>query len=182
MRAGSDGLVSPHPLSATLPSLYLDDFFAQQLCESGDDVLAPIFATLDCFPAYLDPGTTAEDMLDWLAGWIGLTIDGHVAAERKRQLIAAGAMLLPWRGTARGIREAVSAVFAEETQLVESGCVTASITPDSEPGGDPVPGLLVRIITDQPDSIDRRRLDAVVELAKPAHVPHRVEVVARTGH
>jgi phage tail-like protein len=154
-------------------------FFAQQLCEAFDDVLAPIFATLDCFPAYLDPGTTPEDMLDWLAGWIGLTIEGHHDADRKRELIAAGAALLPWRGTVRGVREAVSAAFNAETEIVESGGVTWSIRPDSEPGGGPVPSLLVRIITDDPESIDRRRLDAITEAVKPAHIPHRVEVVAR---
>jgi phage tail-like protein len=159
--------------------LYSGDFFAQQLCESCDDVLAAVFATLDCFPAYLDPGTTAEDMLDWLAGWIGLTIDGHVPVVRKRQLIVAGAALMPWRGTARGVREAVTAAFGEETQVIESGSATGSTTADSEPGGGAVPALLVRVIADHPDGIDRRRLDAVVELAKPAHVPHRVEVVGR---
>ena len=179
MRDRGTGLVSPRPLGDTLPALYLGDFFAQQLCESCDDVLAPIFATLDCFPAYLDAGTTAEDMLDWLASWIGLTIGGHVPAARKRQLIVAGAALMPWRGTVRGVREAVSAAFGEETQVIESGSATWSTTADSEPGGSAVPALLVRVITEHPDGIDRRRLDAVVELAKPAHVPHRVEVVGR---
>jgi hypothetical protein len=65
--------------------------------------------------------------------------------------------------------------------VVESGCATWSTTADSEPGGGAVPALQVRVITDHPDGIDRRRLDAVVELAKPAHVPHRVEVVGRSG-
>jgi phage tail-like protein len=179
MRDRGEGLVSPCPLGDTLPALYLSDFFAQQLCASFDDVLAPIFATLDCLAAYLDPGTTAEDMLDWLAGWIGLTIDGHVDAARKRQLIAAGAALLPWRGTARGVREAVSAAFDSQTEIVESGAVTWSTGPDTKPGGGPVPALLVRIITNDRGAIDPRRLDAVVQAVKPAHVPHRVEVVGR---
>ncbi|MET0994026.1 MAG: hypothetical protein ABWY20_08060, partial [Mycobacterium sp.] len=30
---------------------------------------------------------------------------------------------------------------------------------------------------DDADDIDRRSLDAVVEAAKPAHIPHRVEVI-----
>lgn len=179
MRDRGEGLVSPCPLGDTLPALYLSDFFAQQLCASFDDVLAPIFATLDCLPAYLDPGTTAEDILDWLAGWIGLTIDGHLDAARKRQLIAAGAALLPWRGTARGVREAVSAAFDSQTEIVESGAVTWSTGPDTKPDGGPAPALLVRIITDDPHAIDRRRLDAVVQAVKPAHVPHRVEVIGR---
>ena len=42
---------SPHPLGATLPALYLDDVFAQNLCASLDEVLAPVIGVLDCFPA-----------------------------------------------------------------------------------------------------------------------------------
>ena len=57
-------LLSPRPLGETLPSVYLTDFFAQQLCAAFDELLAPIFATLDCFPAFLDPSTTPKDMLD----------------------------------------------------------------------------------------------------------------------
>jgi phage tail-like protein len=172
-------LLSPHPLGETLPSVYLTDFFAQRLCATFDDLLAPVFATLDCFPAYLDPGTTPEDMLDWLAGWIGLTFDAHIDAARKRELIAVGAALLPWRGTVAGVREAVVAAFNAETEIIESGGVQWSTRPNSDAGGAPVQALLVRIVTDDPDSIDLRRLDDVVEAVKPAHVSHRVEAVRR---
>ena len=93
----SAGLATPHPLGSTLPPLYHSDDFAQQLCAAFDDVLAPIFAILDCFPAYLDAGTAPEDMLDWLAGWIGLTLTDQGGAARKRDSIAIGAAVLPER-------------------------------------------------------------------------------------
>jgi phage tail-like protein len=179
--SGED-LISPRPLADTLPAVYYGDTLTQQLCEAFDDALGPIFATLDCLPAYLDPRTTAEDMLDWLANWIGLTMDGHEDAARKRELIVTGASIMPWRGTARSIRHAVSAMFNEETQVIESGSVNAP--PDSETeggGGGPAYSLLVRIITDDPDTVDRRRLYEVVDAAKPAHVPHRIEVLKRVA-
>ncbi|OBJ40579.1 phage tail protein [Mycolicibacterium mucogenicum] len=172
------GLATPHPLGSTLPALYLGDDFAQQLCAAFDDVLAPIFAILDCFPAYLDAGTAPEDMLDWLAGWIGLTLDNEGGAARKRASIAMGAAVLAERGTARSVREAVRAAFNVETDVVESGATSWSTSPDSEPAGEEVPDLLVVIVTGEPDSIDRRRLDEVIRSAKPAHVPHRIEIVA----
>lgn len=171
------GLATPHPLGDTLPALYLGDDFAQQLCAAFDDVLAPIFAILDCFPAYLDAGTAPEDMLDWLAGWIGLTLDNQGGATRKRASIAIGAAVLPLRGTARSIREAVRTAFNVETEIIESGATSWSTNPDSAPAGEEVPDLLVVIVTDEPDSIDRRRLDEVIRAAKPAHVPHRIEIV-----
>ena len=179
MRNRPDGVCSPLPLIDTMPSVYRGDPLAQQLGAAFDDVLAPIFGTLDCLPAYLDPKTAPEDMLDWLAGWIGLTIGGHETATRKRELITAGASILPWRGTVRSVHEAVVAAFNRETEVIEAGAATCSTEPDSEPGGQPVPTLVVRVFTDDADDIDRRSLDAVVEAAKPAHIPHRVEVITR---
>lgn len=178
MTAPSAGLATPHPLGSTLPPLYHSDDFAQQLCAAFDDVLAPVFAILDCFPAYLDAGTAPEDMLDWLAGWIGLTLTDQGGAARKRASIAIGAAVLPERGTARSIREAVRAAFNLETEIVESGATSWSTTADSAPPGEDAPDLLVLVVTDEPDAIDRRRLDEVVRSAKPAHMPHRIEVVA----
>lgn len=179
MRGTVDGLDTPRPLLETMPSVYWSDFLAERMCASFDDVLAPIFATLDCFPAYLDPRTTPGDMLEWLAGWIGLTVAGHDDQARRRERIVTGAALLPWRGTARSVKEAVTAAFNRETDVIESGATTCSTQPDSEPGGRSRPILVVRVTVDENDDIDRRSLDALVDAVKPAHIPHRVEVITR---
>lgn len=163
MRGTVDGLGTPRPLLRTMPSVYWSDFLAERMCASFDDVLAPIFATLDCFPAYLDPRTTPQDMLGWLAGWIGLTVGGIDDPARMRDRIVTGATLLPWRGTARSIKDAVAAAFDCETEVVES-------TPWV---------LVVRVVVDDTDDVDRRSVDALVDAVKPAHLPHRVEIVAR---
>jgi len=182
MRARPCDLLSPLPLVDTMPAVYRGDPMTQLLCAAFDEQLAPVFATLDSLTAYLDPGTTPEDMLDWLAAWIGLTFDGHIDTQRKRELIATGAAILPWRGTVKSIRAAVNSVFNQEVEIIESGGVTASTEPDTTPESDVTPMLLVRLITDAPDGVDQRRLDAIVEAVKPAHLPHRVEVVARGDH
>jgi phage tail-like protein len=182
MRGRPCDLLSPLPLVDTMPAVYRGDPMTQLLCGAFDEQLAPVFATLDGLTAYLDPGTTPEDMLDWLAGWIGLTFDGHVDALRKRELIAAGAAILPWRGTVKSIRAAVNSVFNQEVEIIESGGVTASAEPDATPEGDEEPMLLVRLITDAPNGVDQRRLDAIVAAVKPAHLPHRVEVITRGDH
>ncbi|MDT5091977.1 MAG: hypothetical protein QOH60_1340 [Mycobacterium sp.] len=179
MRGGIDDVCSPRPLMDTMPLVYRDDPLAEQLCGSFDDVLAPVFATLDCFPAYLDPKTTPEDMLDWLAGWIGLSVGEHPDPDRKRGLILAATALLPWRGTVQGVREAVRATFNQETEVIESGSATWSNKPNSRAAGQAVPNLLVRVTIDHDVEFDRRSLDALVEQVKPAHIPHTVEVVTR---
>ncbi|KUI26184.1 phage tail protein [Mycobacterium sp. IS-1496] len=162
-------LSSPLPLIETMPGVYRSDPMTQSLCGVFDELLAPVFAVLDGFPAYLDPATTPEAMLDWLAAWIGLAFDGHVDAQRKRELVMSGVALLPWRGTARAIRAAVNSVFDQPVEILEPA-----------PGEAPV--LLVRLVTDTPDGVDLSRLDAIVAAVKPAHLPHRVEAVARDGH
>ena len=176
MRTGITELTSPRPLIATLPSLYWSDPLAANLCDAFDEALAPIFATLDCFAAYLDPRTCPVDMLNWLAGWIGLDASAH-EPEHKRGLIMAGAATLASTGTAHSIRAAVVAAYQRPTEVVESGSATWSLTPDSQPGGRPAPGLVVRVEVADTAEVDVRNLDALVDRIKPAHVPHRVELV-----
>lgn len=181
MRYGIDGLESPTQLLGTMPMMYQSDRLAEQLCTSCDEVLAPIFATLDCLTAYLDPRTTPPDMLDWLAGWVGLTTVGHQDASRKREVILAGIDLLPWRGTIRSVREAVVAAFGKDVEVIESGSADGSTTPNSTPGGRRKPILVVRVTVDDEADLDKRSLEDLVNAVKPAHVPHRIEVLVRPG-
>ena len=176
MRGMIEGLASPHPLGDTLPALYRADPFAQDLCGGLDEVLAPILATLDSLHAYLDPGTAPDDMLGWLAGWLGIVLDGHQSAGRQRELVQAGVQLLHWRGTVRGVRAAVGALFDTPPQVTESGGTAWSAEPGSDLPGSAQTELVVRMAVSDPDAFDLRRLDALVAMVKPAHVPHRVEV------
>ncbi|MCR8691630.1 phage tail protein [Rhodococcus rhodochrous] len=176
MRGTVAALPSPRPLVETMPAVYRQDAHTQQLCDAFDEILAPVLATLDSFSACLDPRTTPADMLDWLAGWIGLTFDGHESESRRRDLVAAGVRTMSMLGTVRGIREAVAAVFELEPEIDESGGSVGSTTAGTAPPGSPYPYLVVRLTVSDPGTLDERRLDAVVEAVKPAHVPHRIEV------
>ncbi|HZM66011.1 MAG TPA: phage tail protein [Nakamurella sp.] len=176
MRGLVPGLASPYPLGEILPSLYREDYFAQNLCAGLDEVLAPVIATLDSLPAYLDPATSPDDMLGWLAGWMGIVLDGHQSAERQRELVQVGVELLQWRGTARGVRAAVGALFDAPPEIVESGGASWSADAGSSLPGSAQTELLVRLQVSDPETFDVRRLEALVAMIKPAHVPHRVEV------
>lgn len=177
MRGTADGLLTPHPLVATLPGLLQQDDFLSRLCEGLDPVLAPVFATLDGFGAYLDPQTIPEDMIAWLAGWIGLTFEVGQSAQRRRDLLSAGAEQLGLRGTVRGLRGAIEAVFLVTPEILESGGAAWSATSGAPLPGAALPSLLIRLRVPEPLDIDVPRLDAVVAALKPAHMPHRVEVV-----
>src|SRR5674536_365369 len=60
------------------PSVYVEDDLTRRLCTAVDQVLAPVGLTLDSLPAYLDPDTAPEDLLDWLSSWVALPPRGSL--------------------------------------------------------------------------------------------------------
>lgn len=178
MRGIVPGLASPHPLGLDLPGLYHDDELVQRFLVAFDDAMAPIFCTLDNLDAYLDPRLAPTDFLAWLAGWVGLVLDEDWPLERQRAAVADAAGIYRWRGTARALAQAVSLYAGVEPEIVENGASDWSPRPDAPFPGGREPGLIVRVRVPDPSAVDHARLDAVVTAAKPAHVPHTLEVVS----
>jgi phage tail-like protein len=182
-----EGLASPHPLAATLPGVLREDAFARSLCASFDEVLAPVLLSLDSFPAYLDLALAPEDMLPWLAQWVGMAADrgGHLGAARaarqdpdlQRQQLRASREQHQSRGTRRGIELAVRAAYGVAVEVTENGAATWSTEPGGALPGSRTPDLVVTVRVDRPEQVDPDALDAFVAAVKPAHVPHRTQVV-----
>lgn len=175
-RARIEGLPSPHPLGAMLPALYQEDDFAQRFTQALDSVLAPVFLTIECVDAYLDPWLAPGDFVEWLAGWVGVALDETWPIERQRELVARAVETYRWRGTLRGLRTLVEIYTGHQAEIVESGGVRWSPTPGADPPGSPHPLLTVRLRVPDASSLDWKRLEAVVVAAKPAHIPHVIEV------
>lgn len=169
-------LSSPHPLGEALPGLYQDDSFTQRLCAALDDVLAPVVSTLDTLDAYLDPALAPSDFVAWLASWVGVIASDAGPLDRQRELVRRAVEAYRWRGTVRGLALLVRLYTGVEPEIVDSGGARWSPTPLGEPGGDDKPLLVVRLRVEDPSTIDVRRLDSLIAAAKPAHIPHRLEV------
>jgi phage tail-like protein len=152
--------------------------FAQRFTAALDEVLAPIISCLDNVDAYLDPELTPADFVDWLAAWMGLELDENWPLERRRGLIARAASLYHRRGTVRGLADEVEIFTGIDPEVIDSGGVRWSTTPNTPLPGDAEPNVTVRVRVQDPASIDLARLEALVGAAKPAHVPAHVEVVA----
>jgi phage tail-like protein len=172
-------LISPHPLGESLPALYQEDDFTQRFVSAFDAALAPIFAALDNFPAYLDPWLTPDDFLEWLASWFGIVLDESWSPARRRALVSRAFEFYRMRGTASGLEEQVKVLTGGTVDLHETGGVASSTTAGAALPGSPNFALLVRVTVDDPDTINLTRLDALVMAAKPAHVTHKVEIVKR---
>ena len=183
-RAGVRGLASPHPIGHGLPAMYLGDPFTQQLCAALDEVLAPVLATLDSFPAYLDPATTPADYLGPLAGWLGVEIDGHLPEDRRRDMVVHAVTRTARRGTRAGLVDAILDAFGPvvtpaDIEILDPGGAHWSLQPGAPLPGAPDGVLLIRVRVADPAAVDLRRLETLIAAAVPAHLPHRVELVPR---
>jgi phage tail-like protein len=183
-RATIDDLATPHPLGLLLPGLYHDNDIAQRFVGALDVILAPVLATLDSSDAYVDPRLAPLDFVAWLAEWVGVELDASWPEERQRALVARAADLFAWRGTVRGVTEAVAIYTGVVPEIAETGAAfwTGTPPPSGALPGSPAGELVVRVrvLPGRAGTIDRARLDRLVAAAKPAHIAHRVEIYERT--
>jgi phage tail-like protein len=173
-------LISPHPLGEALPALFQEDGFTQRFMSAFDTALAPVFATMDNLPAYLDPWLTPPDFLEWLGSWFGLVLDDAWSVERRRAMLANAFEFYRMRGTVKGLKAQVETLTVGTAEISDTGGITTSTTAGAALPGSPNFALMVRVAVDDPSTIDVTRLDALVAAAKPAHVTHKVQVVKRS--
>jgi phage tail-like protein len=166
-------------LGDALPAIFQEDAVVMRLVSALDEVLAPAINSLDNFPAYLDPALTPDDFLDWLAGWVGVLLDETWPIERRRAFVAVAGELYRTRGTAEGLAAQIRLFTAGDVDVSESGGSAWSSSPGAAVPGTPDFSLVVRVKPPAKVPVDPARLEALVAAAKPAHVVHRVEIVAR---
>jgi len=177
MREHLGGLPTPHPLGSHLPGLYLEDDFAQRFMAALDEIAAPAFMALDNLEAYLDPRLAPEDFLDWLGRWVGVELDETWPADRRRALVAAAVDLHRVRGTAAGIASLVALSTGGEVEIAEPGAAGFSPAPGAAIPAGTSAELFIRVRVPDPAAVSAARLESLVRAAKPAHLPHRVEIV-----
>lgn len=176
MRGAVEGLRSAHPLADLLPAVYLEDELARGFTEGLDPGFAPVFLTLDCLEAYLDPRLTPLDFLPWLAGWVGLDVDETLPEDRRRAVVAEWGRLHHLHGTRAGLVRLLEVATGGQVEIRESGGTRWSATPGAEPPGEPVPRLDVVVHLRNPADLDVTRVERLVREIRPAHLPFRVEV------
>jgi phage tail-like protein len=179
VRGMVDGLASPHPLGEALPGVYLDDEFTQRFTGALDPVLAPVFSVLDNLASYLDPTLTPADFVDWLAGWLGVPLGPHMPVERRREALARIVAIYGRRGTVQGLTDELELLTGGTVDVQDNGGTTWSSTPGTPLPGRPQPRVAIRVQVDDPGRVDTARVVAAVAAAKPANVPHAVQVTGR---
>lgn len=176
-RAAIPGLPSRYPIGGQLPALYADDDFAQRFTAGLDTVLAPVFSTLDNLPAYLDPRVTPVDFLVWLASWVGAADDPQWPVELRREAVVRAVELHRWRGTRRGLVEALRLALDAHADVTGDGAAVWSRTAGSDLPPEPPAEALVRVWPAGRTPVDADRVHEIVRAMCPVHTAFRVEVL-----
>ncbi|MFI9250060.1 phage tail protein [Streptomyces sp. NPDC053069] len=176
-RAAVPGLPSRHPIGGLLPALYADDDFAQRFTAGLDTVLAPVFATLDNLPAYLDPRVAPLDFVVWLASWVGAADDPEWPAELRREAVVRALELHRWRGTRRGLVERLRLTLGVHADVVGDGGAVWSRTAGAALPPEPSGEVVVRVWPGRDPEVDEGRVRELVRSLCPVHVSCRVEVL-----
>jgi phage tail-like protein len=176
-RRAVPGLDTPYPIGTLLPAVFQKDPLVMAWTAAMDDVLAPAISALDCVAAYADPMLAPEDFVAWLAGWVGTVLDENWPLERRRATVAHSVRLYRERGTVEGLRALIEVVTGGEVVLAESGGVAWSPAPNAEPPGEDTARLWVTVRLPHGVAVDSAALEALIIAEKPAHVPHRLEVI-----
>lgn len=171
------GLGSAHGLWPALPSLYQEDELAGRFLSGLDEVLAPVFCTLDNLEAYFDAQLTPVDFLEWLSGWVGVVLEESWPLERRRNLVAQAGELYLSKGSVWGLAALVALYTGVEPEVVDSGGAAWSPVPGGALPGSPEHQVTIRLRMPKGSQLDRGLLERIVAAGKPAHVTHEIQVL-----
>lgn len=122
---------------------------------------------VDSIDRYASPADAPEEFLDWLAGWVALSLSEDWKSDEKRAMISQIVPLYRKRGTAAGLRELLR-IYTKLEPTIEDG-------PDL-----PANFFRVRLTLQANDAEElarqRRIALAIINQEKPAHTAYRLIV------
>jgi len=161
-----------------LPAVYHQNGdFGLRFVSGLEGALDPVMALLDSLPAHFDPNLAPQDVLELLAGWLGVALDESWPEERRRELVRAAGRLSRLRGTREGIELALHAAFPDVPLRIEDHGGIHHTSDASEPESVEAPSFVV--YCDAPLEEDAlASLARLIETLKPVHVGYRLRVKA----
>ncbi len=117
-----------------LPAIYRSEpdrrVFLERILALFETLLDRDTALIDALPRLFDPATVPDtgvptSWLDWLAGWLDVTLDEAWSDERRRRVVAEAMALHAVRGTADGLRRAVETFTGLAVRVEEPGQLAA---------------------------------------------------------
>jgi phage tail-like protein len=98
-----------------LPGIYREnpdaENFTERFLSIFDAFIEDIDRTIERYPALLDVDHAPEEVLPWLGSFLDVGMDPAWDINRRRRILKDVPLLYRWRGTPRGLRQAVRLVF-----------------------------------------------------------------------
>jgi phage tail-like protein len=169
-----------------LPAIFRQDPFLGRFLLAFEEILGGLEKQLDSIEHYFDPEKTPVEFLEWLSGWVAISLRADLNEEQRRDFVAQAVPLYRLRGTKPGLETLIQIYTALPPVIHEFNTpfqigVHSTIGVDTMlDGGAPhFFGVTIRLAT--PDPGERKRMQevvtAIIDLEKPAHTQYKLDVV-----
>ena len=108
-----------------LPGVMADDDFLVRFVGIFQEIADSVRSQADGFENLLDTAVAPPEFVRYMGKWIGFTVDSSIPDDRMRDLVKAGGLLFPWRGTQLGLAGLIETVTGYTATIEESGGVFA---------------------------------------------------------
>lgn len=153
-------------LVGQLPRVMTEDLVLRGFVSALEEVAGTVRDRVDSVEHHLDTGLAAPEMLQYLAGWLGVELEPTDPPEYKRSLVREVGRLLGWRGTRHGVESLLEAATGSRVTVRDNGGVYG--------GDDPVPLADNKVVVqlDHTGHLSERQVRRILEAELPlgAHV------------
>jgi phage tail-like protein len=185
-----------------LPEIYREDAFLGQYLSAFEQILLGAVGEegegelgleqkIENVAAYFDPLQTPPEFLQWLSGWVALSLRADLDEFRQREFIKNAVRLYRLRGTKKGLEEIVSIYTRLGASITETAAPFQVETPQHSrvgvdtmlEGGAPfVFRVTINLSTTDPSVLKKQRdvVTAILSMEKPAHTQFVLEVETPT--
>lgn len=154
---------APSRYLANLPAMFQDDEFLGRFLQIFEAIWEPMEWRQDHFELYFDPRTSPASYLEYLAGWLHLTVNPHWPEDRRRRLLDEAMELYRWRGTPYGLARMIEVCTGRAVEISELNAQPFTFRVRLPAGS---------------SAGERELIEQLLMTHKPAHVGYVLEVGA----
>ncbi len=140
--------------------------------------------------SYFDPDGTPTEFLNWLAGWVALSLRENWGEDQQRRLIQEIVSIYPIRGTRIGLERYLKIYVGPGVTIKDQLASSFQVGVNSRVGIDTVLGglpphfFIVNVAFDEPNPAKLKEkavaVAAVIDIEKPAHTYYKLNFTGPT--
>jgi phage tail-like protein len=169
-----------------LPAIFRQDAFLGRFLLAFEEILGGLEQRLDTINHYFDPETAPVEFLEWLSGWVALSLRADLKEPERRDFIVNAVLLYRLRGTKQGVEKLIK-IYTGLLPTIDEFNTAFQIGVHSTIGVDTLLDsgaphffqVTIRLAT--PDPGERKRMQevvtAIIDMEKPAHACYELSIV-----